>query len=501
MAEMTKARVRQGAASRRAKNFPVHVQSLQQGHEASSSGSSDAHKDAVTNTSSSSTTTSTEGGHSTNQKEAHDFLTTLYLDKVFPRLFPFYQPETLTGGRFWLLKAINEDAAIKHAVISTSAYYFTLVLARDANHTLRTPCEQHVWDTLALHMDTSLRMIQEAMRAYNKAHSSRVKADVFQQTHLLGAIVQQLIFDTTMAQGAGWNLHLKAASGLFCDIMETHGKSGGVCNLQIVIDSMTPETSIFDGLDLGFKPWTAEQASLQFFVAFLIYADVMSSIVTRTPPKLQAYHRILIDDQGEIPALRMEEVIGCPGWILALLGEITAVEASRSFETGNTRTTGEGEESTLVAALKNKLEANLAASSDEALATLPVNPRQQVANAWMHGAMLYLLVVEKGYQLPNTEAARHVQSITNILRSSVPSKLSLRPIMWPFFMAGLLAGQDDEKVFKDAVLNLGPLKAFCSAKEALGVLERVWSQRDELPQSNWSLSELFGGQDKFILLV
>ncbi|KAF4967025.1 hypothetical protein FSARC_5316 [Fusarium sarcochroum] len=497
---MIKARVKQGAASRRAKDFPVHVQSLQQRHEASSSGTSNVCNNAV-----SGTTTSTEAGHSTNQKETGDFLTTLYLDTVFPQLFPFYQPETLAGGRVWLLKAINEDGAVKHAVISTSAYYFTLILARDANHTLRTPCEQHVWDTLALHMDSSLRIIKEAMRAYNKAHTSRVKADIFQQTHLLGAIVQQLIFDTVMAQGAGWNMHLQAALGLFCDIMETHGGRNGSFDLQVVLETMEPETSIFDGLDLDFKTWTTEQASLQFFVAFLIYADVISGIMTGTPPKLQAHHKNLIDDQGGLPALRMEEIIGCPGWILSLLGEISVVEASRRVETGNAKTTGGEEERTIIAALKSKLEANLApmqSSPGEAFATSPLNSqRQQVANAWIHGAMLYLLVVEKGCQLPDTETDHHVQSIINTLESSFPSKLSLRTIMWPYFMAGLLAGPDDEKAFKEAVLKLGPLKAFGSAKEALGALERVWSLRGETTQSDWRLSDWLGSQNGFVLLV
>ncbi|KAM5524035.1 Transcriptional regulatory protein pro1-like protein 2 [Fusarium oxysporum f. sp. phaseoli] len=498
MAQSIKARVRQGATSRRAKGFAVQVQPLQQGysskaiklHETPSLETLPPFEELDTGVSSDDTTTSAGAAHSTNQQETDDFLTSLYLDTVFPHLFPLYRPASLEGGRVWLLKAIQEQPAIHHTVISISAYYFTLLLARDASQTLRTPCEQHVWDTLALHMDSSLRIIQEEMTAFNKVRPSSGKEDVLKQARLLGAIVQQLIFDTAMAQGAAWNLHLTAALGLFRDIIETHGQREGFLDLDAVLQAIAPRSSMFNGIHLDFTPWSQDQNAFQFFAAFLIYADVISGVMSGTAPKLQTYHGMLIAnetacDSRQVLALKTEDYIGCPGWMLAVLGKISAIDASQNAR-------GERERREIVE-LKVKLQVGLADTQEN----LQTDQGQQVAEAWMHGAMLYLIIVEQGRRPSHTETKHHVQSIAKM----VAGPLSLRSIMWPFFMAGVLAGQEDETIFTEAVLKLGPLKAFGSAKEALSLLERAWLARDETPQDDWRLSDCFGGEDRHGLLV
>ncbi|KAG7402481.1 Pestheic acid cluster transcriptional regulator 3 [Fusarium oxysporum f. sp. rapae] len=130
-AKLVKAQVIQGATSRRAKSFAIQVQSLQQEY-----GSS-----AIELHEAPDTATFARVAHPVNQKETDDFLTSLYLDTVFPHLFPLYRPATFAGGRTWLLKAILEQPAIYHTVISISAYYFTLLLSvrrkPDSAHTLR----------------------------------------------------------------------------------------------------------------------------------------------------------------------------------------------------------------------------------------------------------------------------------------------------------------------------------------------------------------------------
>ncbi|KAF5720112.1 C6 zink-finger PRO1A [Fusarium mundagurra] len=479
------------------KGFAVQVQPLQQDysseeiklHEVSSLEALAPIEKLDAGVSSDDTAKSARANHSTNQQETDDFLISLYLDTVFPYLFPLYRPASLAGGRAWLLKAIQEQPAIHHTVISISAYYFTLLLARDASQTLRTPCEQHVWDTLALHMDSSLKAIQEEMTAFNKVRSSSGKVDVLTQTCLLGIIVQQLIFDTAMAEGADWNLHLTAALGLFRDIIETHGQRDGVLDLDAVLQAISPRSPIFNGIHPDFIPWSQGQNAFQFFAAFLMYADVISSIMSGTAPKLQRYHGMLIAkrtacDGREALALKTEDYIGCPGSILAVLGKISAIDGSR-----NPR--GERERQEIIE-LKTKLQA--LAETQQGLQT---DQGQQVAEAWMHGAMLYLTIVEQGRRPSHTETSHHVQAIAKMLAG----QLSLRSIMWPFFMAGVLAEQEDEIIFTKAVLNLGPLKAFGSAKEALRLLEQAWLARDETQQDNWRLSGCFGGENRYGLLI
>ncbi|KAM5345077.1 hypothetical protein ACJ41O_010939 [Fusarium nematophilum] len=489
MAESIKAQVKQGAAARREREFAVQVLPL--GDNATKQASTSSRVDSPPSTASSAAPV-----HSSSLEETDDFLTTLYLDTVFPFLFPWYQPTDLAGGRTWLLAMIKDQKAIRHTAISISAYYFALSLARDASHTLRTPCEQHVWDTLALHMDSSVQIIQQDMKDFNKARlSSQTKPDIFQQTHLLEAIVQQLIFDTVMAQGADWNMHLTAASALLCDIFESHGVKNGRYDLGAVLLAMQQKWPVFEGVDLGFSVWTADQAAFQFFAAFLIFADVISSISLRAPPQLQRYHRFLISDDHPLgdpqsSMLQMGDYIGCPGWVVVLLGEICVLEM---WKLGGLSNVMEEEVRNQEGKLRARLEEGLAGMQSQSAHTT----KGDAARAWIRAALLYLGVVEQGWQPSHPTVTNHVQSIVDILRST-PSQ---RSIMWPFFMAGCLAGEEQEAVFRDVVSNMGPLQAFGTAREALGLMERMWSLRDVLDRDSWGLSNCFSGQGGHVLLI
>ncbi|KAI7763130.1 hypothetical protein LZL87_012167 [Fusarium oxysporum] len=176
---------------------------------------------------------------------------------------------------------------------------------------------------------------QDEMTAFNKVLPSSGKEDVLKQARLLGAIVQQLIFDTAMAQGAAWNLHLTAALGLFRDTIETHGQRDGFLDRDADLQAIAPSSSMFNGIHLDFTPWSQDQNAFQFFAAFLIYADVISGVASGTTQELQTFHRMLIAnetacDSRQVLALKTEDYIGCPGWILAVLGKISAIDASQN---------------------------------------------------------------------------------------------------------------------------------------------------------------------------
>lgn len=51
----------------------------------------------------------------------------VYLDCVFPFLFPFYRPSLLETGRQWLLGSVTQKEVSFHTAASLSAYFFSLV--------------------------------------------------------------------------------------------------------------------------------------------------------------------------------------------------------------------------------------------------------------------------------------------------------------------------------------------------------------------------------------
>ncbi|KAK1240178.1 hypothetical protein MKX08_007620 [Trichoderma sp. CBMAI-0020] len=260
---------------------------------------------------------SAHAAHGSAAEGTENFLITLYLDTVFPLLFPQYKPKTLSGGRSWISALLKTNKAVYHSALSTSAYYFVLMLAKNATHTLRAPCEQHVWDTLNKHMEMSIIAIKHDMDQYHLQGSC---SDVFSKLHVLEGVVQYLIFATAMPQGADWRIHLSAALTLLDEILQSHGTSNGTCSLENVIQAMD-KPSIFVGIDLGFRVWNSDQAAFQFYVPFLLYADVMASIQLGRPLQLRCHHRTFIaspkatiaSDGSSQPLQGLEAYIGCHG--------------------------------------------------------------------------------------------------------------------------------------------------------------------------------------------
>ncbi|RSL69378.1 hypothetical protein CEP53_002245 [Fusarium sp. AF-6] len=489
MAKAIKAQVRQSTSSRRDKEFSVQILPL---GESSSSLQTPPSQDSLA---------SATPVHATGQDETDDFLMTLYLDTVFPFLFPWYQPTSISGGRTWLLAILKGQLGIKYTALSISAYYFTLTLAKDASHTLRTPCEQHVWDTLALHMKTSLNIVRQDMDGLSK----HTKVDLFRQTHVLGGIVQLLIFETTMARGNDWNMHLTAALALFNDIFEAHGMKDGQYDLGAVLRGMGQDWAFFEGAQLGFSVWTADQASFQFFSAFLIFADIISSVSLRTPPRLQQYHRSLIADShppsefsdDKVQGIRMEDYVGCPGWVLVTLGEVAKLESLKhtvdTFQGG--RIPEELRNQSI--RLEGMLEDGLVAISSS---TNQTQNRVPVVEAWIHATILYLTIVVEGWNPSHPKILRSVQRILEII-STIPWQLSLRSIMWPFCVAGCLAAPEQEDMFRSVVSAMGPFQVFGTAKEALRLTERIWRLRNQLDKDSWSLCHCFEVDGAGFLLI
>jgi hypothetical protein len=505
-----KAQVRQGVTSRRSNDVAVRVFLFHNGPQAERTPTA---VPDISRTNSSSPHTSagstTAAADESTLGETENFLFTLYLDTVFPLLFPLYEPTTLSGGRSWILALLKGNKAVYHSALSLSAYYFTLLLAKDANHTLRTPCEQHVWDTLAKHMEMSIKVIKQDMDQY---HLEGNRSDVFHTLHTLGGVVQYLIFATAMPQGADWKIHLSAALTLLDETFQSHGTKNGECFLENILQAMD-KPSIFDGIHLGFTVWNNDQAAFQFFTSFLLYADVVASIQLGRPSQLQHHHRSLVasreastvpDGQAQ-QLLGLESYIGCHSWVLTTLSEISTMEITkRSAQHKEAycleELTGKGYE--LMTKLQEGMRKVDASIQSEFLTiqldsiklgdndTTQTKKRALITKAWLHAAMIYLSVVVDGWQPNNPFIHDNVNSILNIMDIFSP-QLAIRSLMWPLCISGFLAMPEQEPTFGRILSALGPLQALGPAKQAFRLMQQVWELRDTLDEGSWGIYDCF----------
>lgn len=453
-------------------------------------------------------------------EETENFLITLYLDTVFPLLFPQYKPTTLSGGRSWISALLKNNKAVYHSALSTSAYCFTLMLAKDATHTLRTPCEQHVWDTLDKHMEMSIRAINKDMDQYHLQGSC---SDIFSKLHVLEGVVQYLIFATAMPQGADWKIHLSAALTLLNEILQSHGTSNGTFSLENVIQTMD-KLSIFVGTDLGFRVWNSDQAAFQFYASFLLYADVIASIQLGRPLQLRCHHQTLIaspeatigSDGSSQLLLGLETYIGCHGWVLTALSEISEMETEKRYFQSKEKCLFEElmrKGHVLRRKLQvrmNEIDANIqpdchtmqlvSMGSDDQNGKLQAQKVVLITKIWLHAAIIYISVVLDGWEPHSLYIHENVSLILGIL-DIFSSELSIRSVMFPFCIAGFLAMREQEGTFRRFSSTLDSLQALGPAKRALRLIEQVWELRDELDENSWGLYDCFQIMGSDVLLI
>lgn len=504
MARAIKAQVKQSASSRKDSNFKIKVfatEPNQVTHIPASKKSSSAESSPGTKTPAS------ENAHEgyPNVDTSDDFFITLYLDTVFPVLFPWYQPPALSGGRSWILVVLKANKAIFHTTMSLSLYYFTLLIAKEASHTVRTPCEQYVWDSLAKHVDTSMQVIRQDMDSLNTTKH----ADVFQRASALEGIVQLLILETAMATGADWDVHLSAAVAVFTDIFREHGTRDGVCHLPSV-DIAMHKPSILDSIRLSVPVLDPNQAAFRFYSAVLIYADIISSVSLGTAPRLRYCYKGLIEDIHEEPksadlprrTLQMENYIGCQGWVLLLVGEISALDAWKRSVSPKSRSCEAEELEQRSRVLELKLQHGEDALKEHSRSYLNASAGKQVSvtEAWIHAAKIYLSTVKKGWDPNNPVIRSNVESALLFLGQLSP-ELCLRSLLWPLCVSGFLATPEQEPLFREYLSALGPLKAFGAARQALQLLERVWGLRGQLGREEWGMSDCFEVGGKRVLLL
>ncbi|GKT64289.1 transcriptional regulatory protein ume6 [Colletotrichum tofieldiae] len=462
----------------------------------------------------------------------------IYLDYVFPFLFPFYKPALLEGGRGWLLNVLNHNKALYHTALGLSSHFFGVVL--NGAQVEHAPCRMKSVASLQHQLDLALRELRADMARINEGD---VEDRLRQGCRVLESIVQLLIFDVTLASTDHWHMHLDAATVVFQQILPQPDHWDPTMQhmaIPLLSDVHFPPGS--------HKPWSSDQAALRFFTASLLYFDIISATALERPPSLQGYHQHLLSPRKEEcleiePRLRLEEYFGCQSWVLQLIGEIATLDAWKK----ETRRAGSLSMTHLVsraACLELALREGIACmdnqcpqlmGSDELTSCagscsmtdyppphpthvdttrLPPDPltlyqHQQTRDTveaskvhtkiWAYAALTYLSTVVSGWQPSCPETMTSVQATLDLL-NSLHSPVCLRTAVWPFCVIGCLADPCQEHMFREMVGKMGPLEVFGSIKAALGVMENVWARRDTIDES-WDLAACFKVLGHAVLLT
>ncbi|RMJ08256.1 hypothetical protein CDV36_012126 [Fusarium kuroshium] len=546
MAEKIKAQVKKQASQRRDRKYMEMLEAgtrnvtLQNGeHEVAMSAASDTDPPSGHDVGSTPASSNTSGAsppdmpwhsHFSVRTEDHSSATgastevhfiMIYLDYVFPHLFPFYRPPILAGGRGWVLDVLQSNKSVWHTAISLTSYFFSIVMANGEKQ--HEECTNRMVHQLQSQLEMGLRELQREMSAVNHTSSA---AGVRDKLLVLQAILQMLIFEVSTSNKDHWRMHLDAALTMFQQILPQPELWGETIEALYSYRWPPPEMGIR-------RPFSTNQAALRFFTANILYIDVMSSITLEQAPRLQKYQAQVIpgcrahtspEEMRISGSLFMEEYIGLQNWVVQMIGDIAALDAwkkeqrkANSLSMTELVQRGKVMEDAIKGGL-SVLEAQFASCSptiDPILnrvvaepAPLSKMPDSKAKEApglainniiWLQAAHTYLHVVISGWQPSCPEIRCSVSRMTSLLMD-LPTNTCLRTLVWPFCIAGCLSPPEDEDKYRAMIERMGPLSVFGTAREALEVMEKVWAQRDQIDES-WDVAKCLRILGHGVLLI
>lgn len=422
----------------------------------------------------------------------------IYLDYVFPFMFPYYRPSLLETGRQWLLGLLCQNEVSFHTAASLSAYFFSLVPQSEGRE-MHDDCKALVWDRLVGQMDLAVKTIQNDVSAMS--HQGAHATSLTDKTRIMEEIVQLLIVEVTVRRNVDWTIHLTPALALFDEVFRGYGlDQSSEPSLAVLLSALPPLSFPVATPHQKPLPNTSDQSALVFFASLMLFIDIVASTSLGRAPDLQSYHHSLLSPQVEENCpVRLESVVGCQNWPLVAIGNISALCAWKhdAKQSGNFS----------VLNLVN-LAGPISQALDDGLENLDTNPPRArpngtgasrrlegyysrhdraidhtsittVTRVWAYAAKLYLYAVLSGWQPKSAEVQGSVARVISLLQT-IESPAQLRSLSWPICVAGCLALPGQEQDFRRIIGEVGELSEFGTVGTALRIMEAVWRSRDTM---------------------
>lgn len=445
----------------------------------------------------------------------------MYLDSIFPYLFPFYHSSPLSGGRGWILESLVANKSVHHAAVSLATFFFGILLSANEvpNPEDHSACIENISDRLQAQLElglTELRREMEALSTQSPGAGNREALICMQSIILL------CYFEVATSNASRWMVHLDAAITLL-EVQLIPSPESWPCTLT----SFDSGQWTAAGLQ---RPFTTYQQALRFYTAQCLYMDLIASISLERVPRLYPYQSTVMPGCAGKPknvesirpaVLYLDDFVGLHNSLVQILSDVVSLDAWKKEQRKNGSLSVHqliAKAEPLGAALSVMIPSivNVANGTFEEAAamfpphydplkslqpespeSLPGNPRHNLI--WLYATQTYLHVVVNGWQPSCPEISCNVQKMTALFQS-IPAGTPLRTLALPMCIAGCLSPADQEDTYRNMIASLGSLQAFGTLKDAKQVMEAVWSNRS-LIDENWDISKCLNILGHPVLLV
>ncbi|CAG9993150.1 unnamed protein product [Clonostachys byssicola] len=430
--------------------------------------------------------------------------TMIFIDFVFPLLFPFYRPPAVATSRAWLLSFVKQNRATTHAVLSLSSFFFTFGLA-DVFPGKHDACRYTMWGQVVDQARMAFGMLNVDLASMTEG--GRQPA-ILERARVMATIVHLMIFDLFVGRTSDWEVHLAPALLIFQDIANNVGLgSNEEVGISAILDAMNWPRPYFPGFQL--QLWNPDQANFRFFSALLIVIDILASTSLRREPRLSHLHGKLL---GTLPPEEIDQhldlfsFVGCQNWVLLAIGNIAALEARKRDELMNYAFDQE-EFDMRASEIHKSLETGLKSIANGAQ-LIPIRgssfwyqpghtPLEGIRSLvptriYAHAALIYLQAVIEGPNLEISSINLHTNSIARLLRE-LHDPSQIRTLAWPICIAGCFSWVEEEQTcFQKVLASVGDIQSRSAALEASNIMKKVWSCRDNEGSYRWDAAACLG---------
>ena len=291
------------------------------------------------------------------------------------------------------------------------------------------------------------------------------------------------ITKTFAGDGNVWQIHLRAATGMYC-----RAHRDKLASLSLVEES---RTILLDDLPLlDEEPVVREEVVIfRFLTAAIVWLDITSSITAGTAPRLLEYQFCVASNSQT----KLEDIIGCKNWVMLQISRIAAlyeqktqaVQQGRFDCTEFEQTVDDISKEIQCSLTQGTLEeCNISGRDSSTMLETISDPPTHITRIFAYMASIYLHLVTYGYQkleiLDTT-----ISGAMRLLQTEISAQL-LPALIPPLYIIGSAARQEDEQFFRTIFSStqlVDPL--FKHRERILSILEEIWRGRQALPGFAW----------------
>ena len=434
-----------------------------------------------------------------------------FLDHLFWFLYPFYKPSVQWGGRAWILELMTTSAPFKQTVLRYSGHFHPLVWP--AESCLNAPAQLAKFEDPFTTLSRSLQTLLGVSKLGEHARCA---------CRVLTSIVQIHRYEISTSNFSNWKTHLDAATTLFTQLLSD-------CSGTISFKERSRFSNVLRSLDIDMlmtdqgNACTMKEAFV-FSASLILFDDIVAAATLRQIPRLYEYHEQLLGDND--PDIDLEGFIGIKSSVLRYLGEVTVLDAKKQEDQAAGTLDGMALaqqavmiKSSLTSCLNELQESNRQYPKSQTGNRSCLHEFQEphhshatqqdtclVSQAWTHATIIYLITVVSGWQPANAELRDHVEQLVQLLKWQIPPPL-IRTVVWPFCVAGCLAGPHQARLLHEIASILQPTGVFPTVQKSVDIMEWVWQQGsghqtgDQREPNQFDLSSCFRSQKELPLLV